>query len=537
MRLLTAAEQRRLDALAFEVAGLPTRALMESAGAAVAREVLLGPHARVLILCGPGNNGGDGFVAARFLREALPLSQALRDERVVCACPVAVDALKGDARSAWQAWSASGGRTLSLQELDEAGPLRWLSQGDAVVDAVFGCGLSRSPQGAEGAAIGLVNEAGARGARVVAVDLPSGLDADTGAMQPIHVARADVTVTFHLPKRGLVLYPGAASVGRVVVAPIGLPRELETQLLTPACELLDEAWARGTLEPRPMTAHKYDFGHVLALAGSSGKSGAAALLCEAAMRAGAGLVTLAARPDVLAAVLPGLPEVMGFALAPPPGDPQAPLGLADLGLVREALKGKTAVAIGPGLSRGKDTGVFIGELLAGLDAGCAAVVDADGLNALAEERERIGGWCSRSGARPVFTPHAREFARLTGEDQERSEGDRVPAAATAAQRFACVLVLKGARTVVAEPDGTTAICAAGNPGMATAGSGDVLAGVIAALLARRGGRGDSAERARLAVVLHALAGDEVAARSGQGPLLASDLVREGLSRVYLRLGH
>lgn len=544
MRLITAAEQRTLDRLALEEGSLPTRALMETAGAAVARAVAQGAPRRVAVFCGPGNNGGDGYVAARFLLEALRGDPApllapgqLADERVVCVATAAAAKLTGDAASAARAWAAAGGTTLSLQELDaKGGPFRWLGAGDAVVDAVFGCGLSRAPAGAEAAAIAALNDAAARGATLVAVDVPSGVDADTGAVHPVHVARADVTVTFHLPKRGLVLHPGAASCGRVEVAPIGLPRALESLLEGPRCELLDEAWARAALEPRPPTAHKHDFGHVLAVAGSSGKAGAAALLVEAALRAGAGLVTLAARPEVLQAVLPQIPEAMGFALPAPLGEAQAPLGLHDLVALREALRGKTALALGPGIARGPETGPLIGELLSRLDAGCAAVIDADGLNALAEHRERVGEWCARAAARPVLTPHAMEFARLTGDERERSEADRVDAAARAAQRFSCVMVLKGARTVVADPDGSTAICAAGNPGMATAGSGDVLTGVIAALLGRRTGHGASAERARLGVVLHALAGDEAAAVQGQGPLLASDLARHGLTTVFRRLG-
>src|SRR5207237_6109458 len=198
-----------------------------------------------------------------------------------------------------------------------------------------------------------------RGARVVAVDVPSGIDSDTGAVYPVHLARADTTVTLHLPKRGLWLYPGAASAGRIAVAPIGIPRALEERLEGPPCELLDEQWGRALLTPRDPNAHKNDFGHVLAVAGSPGKSGAAALVVEAALRAGAGLVTLAARSEVLQAALPGVPEAMGAEL---PG--AGPLGMADLPALREAAKGKTALAIGPGIPRGPETAQLVAELLA-----------------------------------------------------------------------------------------------------------------------------------------------------------------------------
>jgi ADP-dependent NAD(P)H-hydrate dehydratase / NAD(P)H-hydrate epimerase len=551
MRLFTAAEQRELDRLAHDEADLSTRTLMETAGAAVAQAVLESRPRRVAIFCGPGNNGGDGYVAARFLREAFraaadpsgsalgggPLgTRAFADERVVCVA-TARDRLGGDALLAARAWEAGGGTTLDVAALDTRDAAAWalLGPGEVAVDAVFGSGLSRAPAGAEARAIDQLNAAQARGARLVAVDLPSGIDSDTGAVYPAHLAHADLTVTLHGPKRGLWLHPGAQSAGQVRVAPIGIPRALEQKLVGPPCELLDEEWARAQLPARPATVHKHDFGHVLAIAGSPGKSGAAALLVEAALRAGAGLVTLAARPEVLDRVLPAVPEAMGFPLSAQ-GESGAPLSLQDLPALRQALRGKTALAAGPGIARGPETGPLLGELLAGLDPSCASVLDADALNALAEHRDRIAEWCRKSPVRPLFTPHAAEFSRLTGEEQERVEADRIDAATRAAQRFSAVLVLKGAHTVVADPEGATAICAAGNPGMATAGAGDVLTGIAAALLARRGGGGATAERARLAVVLHALAGDAAAARKGQGPLLARDLVRIGLPAVFRRFG-
>jgi NAD(P)H-hydrate epimerase len=243
------------------------------------------------------------------------------------------------------------------------------------------------------------------------------------------------------------------------------------------------------------------------------------------------LVTLAARPEVLQAVLPTVFEAMGVPL-----QFSGALSPADLPALREALHGKTALAIGPGIARGPQTAELIGELVAGLDASCAAVLDADALNALAGQRERIGEWCHRAATRPVLTPHAAEFARLTGEELEHVEADRVAAAARAAQRFSACIVLKGARTVIADPDGATAICPTGNPGMATAGAGDVLTGIAAALLARRGGPGGAGERARLAVYLHGLAGDLAAEELGQQALLATDLSRLGLPRAFRRFG-
>jgi len=507
MRLLTAAEQRELDKLAAAEAELATRVLMESAGAAVARTALDLQPRKVVVFCGPGNNGGDGAVAARFLLEA--------GVEVYLWSTRPAGSLKGDAALAAKAWKAAGGQ--DAKKTLRGGP------GVLIVDAVLGSGLSRAPEGPEAEAIRSMNAARERGARIVAVDLPSGVDSDTGHVYPVHLAKADVTVTLHAPKRGLYLHPGADCAGRIVVAPIGIPRSLEEKLTGPACELIDEAWALAQLPPRPRNAHKNDFGHVLVVAGSEGKSGAAALVCEAALRAGAGLVTLAARPEVGPA-LHVLPEAM---FVPLPG--AGPLGLADLPALREALKGKTALAAGPGIPRGPETGPLLAELLASAEA---CVLDADALNALAEHRERIAEWFRRAPTRPLLTPHPGEFARLVGEETERILSDRVDAAVRAAQRFGACIVLKGAHTVVADPEGTSAICAAGNPGMATAGVGDVLTGIAGALLARRGGIGGTADRGRLAVYLHARAGDLAAAEVGESPLVASDIPRVGLPRLF-----
>ena len=506
MRLLTAAEQRELDKLAGEE-GQPIRVLMEAAGAALARNVLAMHPRRVVVFCGPGNNGGDGSVAARLISDSCEVYTKYT-----------TDTLKGDAAEAMKAWRESGGA--------DADDSVEIGAGTVVVDAVFGSGLSRPPAGAEAAAIRAINLARENGAQVVAVDIPSGVESDTGAVYPAHVS-ADLTVTFHAPKRGLYLHPGADCAGRIVVEAIGIPQALEEKLPGPACELIDEAWARAQLSPRPRNAHKNDFGHVLVVAGSPGKSGAAALVCEAALRAGAGLVTLAARLEVLPAVT-ALPEVMTVSL---PGD--GPLSTDDAPALREALKGKTALAIGPGIARGPRTAELLGQLLAVAES---SVVDADALNTLAEQRDLIANFVRSAPSRPLFTPHPGEFSRLTGEDTERVLSDRLESAARAAQRFGVCMVLKGAHSVIADPEGTAAVCAAGNPGMATAGSGDVLTGIAAAVLARRGGSGGTAERARLAVFLHAHAGDLAAAELSETALVASDIARVGLPRLFRKWG-
>jgi len=499
MRLLTAAEQRELDRLAAAEAELPTRVLMESAGAAVARAVAELSPRKVVVFCGPGNNGGDGSVAARLLRDAVPEVYAWYTRPP--------EQLKDDAALAAKAWRAAGGQ--EAKRTLRGGP------GVVLIDAVFGSGLSRPPDGAEAEAIRALNAARERGALLVAVDVPSGVDSDTGHVYPVHIARADVTVTLHAPKRGLYLHPGADCAGRIAVAPIGIPRALEEKLAGPACELIDEDWALAQFPRRQRNAHKNDFGHVLVVAGSAGKSGAA------------GLVTLAARPEI-APALHGVPEAM---FVPLPGS--GPLSLADLPPLREALKGKTALAVGPGIPRGPETGPLIAELVSAAEV---AVLDADALNALAEHRDRIAEWFRRAPTRPLLTPHPGEFARLTGEESERVLSDRIESTVRAAQRFGACVALKGAHTVIADPEGSSAICAAGNPGMATAGSGDVLTGIAGAMLARRGGMGGTAERARLAVFLHATAGDLAASEMGETPLVATDIARTGLPRLFRRWG-
>src|SRR3989441_242931 len=228
---------------------------MESAGAAVARAALELQPRKVVVFCGPGNNGGDGSVAARLLRDNVP--------EVYTWYTKAVESLQGDAALAARAWRAAGGE--DAKRTMRGGP------GVVLIDAVFGSGLSRAPEGAEAEAIRTMNAARERGAKIVAVDVPSGVDSDTGHLYPVHIARADVTVTLHAPKRGLYLHPGADCAGRIAVAPIGIPRALEEKLAGPACELIDEDWALAQFPRRQRNAHKNDFGHVLVVAGSAGK--------------------------------------------------------------------------------------------------------------------------------------------------------------------------------------------------------------------------------------------------------------------------
>ncbi|HUK65640.1 MAG TPA: NAD(P)H-hydrate dehydratase [Anaeromyxobacteraceae bacterium] len=507
MRLVTAAEMRAIDRAAIEECGVAGGELMERAGAAVARaaHAYLGPKGRVLVLCGAGNNGGDGYVAARHLR-----AEGV-DVRVAAVAPSA--SLRGDALSAREAAVREGVPILEepAPETLEAG------LGDVLLDALFGTGLSRAPEGAPAEAIARIGALRQRGAKVVAVDVPSGLSADTG--RPLgRCVHADATVTFGFHKRGLVLHPGPAYAGEVVLADIGIPARAATAVPV-GCELLTEDLVRALVPPRPPEAHKGDAGRVLVLAGSPGHTGAAQLALLGALRGGAGLVTLAARAEVVPLALAHRPEAMSAVL---PG--QGALGLGDLEALLALVKGMDALVIGPGIPRGPATGALLRALLE--RARVPAAIDADALNALAE----TPGGPRDLGAPAVLTPHPGEMARLTGRTIAMVQADRIGLALESARAWGSVVVLKGARTVVAAPSEPPAVVPTGNPGMATGGTGDVLAGLTGALLAS--GLAPFAA-ARVAAFAHGAAGDLAAERWGERGLLASDLADE-LGPVWAR---
>jgi len=516
MRILTAEEVRELDRVAIEELGVPGMLLMEHAASAVAEAVLR--HAveskergaalvEAIVVAGGGNNGGDGYAAARLLLAAgIPT-------RLLAVLPPS--SLAGDAAANAEILRRFGGliEDFDPKALAAAGPCH------VIVDALLGTGLSRRPEGSFEAAILAMNDASSRGATVIAVDLPSGLDADSGS-GPGAVVRADRTVTFGALKPGLVIEPGASLAGEVEVAPISWPPAAEERF-EPALRLLQEGSIRSLLHSRPSDSHKGSFGHCLVLAGSEGKSGAAALAARGALRGGAGLVSVVTRRGVVPEVLRHAMEVMAIPLA---GD--GPLSLVDLDPLIEAAKGKGAVLMGPGIPRGNETGALLGRLLASLEPGCPAVLDADALNALEGQTSLL----TEAAAPVVITPHPGEMARLMGTTISEIQADRLGAARSFAKAHRCTVVLKGAGTVVADPDGEAAICPTGNPGMSTAGSGDVLGGLLTALLAQ--GLGPAAA-ARAAVYVHGLAGDLQAARRGQAGLVASDLL-EGITEVWQR---
>jgi len=504
--VLTAEEMRRADRRTIEEVGLPGAVLMENAGAAVARVVEERfPAARqVVVLCGRGNNGGDGFVVTRRLgSRALGLLLGRRE------------AVQGDALVHLHACERSGGRVLeAATEAAWADLLPRVGAADLLVDAVLGTGLSSEPAGLAALAIAELRGRYAAGVPVVAVDLPSGLSADAGVCD-WPAAKATVTVTFAAPKRCHVLPPACDSVGELVLADIGIP----TSSLAaggPSLFLLEDKDAAAAFPGRRPGAHKGDFGHLLVVAGSLGKSGAAVLCAGGALRSGAGLVTVATPEPCLPLVAPARPEAM---TEPLPAT--AAGGLAESALSRlEALaRDRDAVVLGPGLGQDPQTRALVRRFVASCPV--PLVVDADGLNALAARGAEPDALTAlRRSAPTVLTPHPGEMARLVGRSIREVQAARPELATALARDTGAVVVLKGERTLVADADGRAAVAAVGNPGMATGGTGDVLSGVVGALVGHHG----ALLAATAGVVVHGRAGDLAAAQRGQEGMTAVDVI-------------
>jgi NAD(P)H-hydrate epimerase len=508
MRLLDSAEAREIDRVAIERLGLPGLVLMENAAIAAAAVIERKfPRARrVAIACGGGSNGGDGLALARQL-----VTGGVAVSVLLCARE---DDLRGDAAVQLRALRAGAGTgrdsALELLPVDETSldaARAVLAHADLVVDALFGIGLTRPIAGWRE---GLVASINAARAPRLALDLPSGLDASSSEMPGPHVA-ADVTVTFFAPKRALVLSPAGAAAGEVWAAPLGVPeRGLES---VPQSLRLVTA-ADLALPLRPREAHKGSFGHLVIVAGSPGKSGAAVLAARGALRTGAGLVTVAAPEAIRAEVDAGCVEAMTLPL---PADGETRLGRAAAATLAVFWEGKRAAAIGPGLGDQPAIASWIRELVAGLDL--PVVLDADGVNAFAGRADEL----RRRRAPTVLTPHPGEVGRLLARDAPHGSVERIAAARDAAAATGCVVVLKGYQTLIAEPDGAIHVNPTGNPGMATAGSGDVLTGAVGAWLARGLSPLDAA---RNGVFLHGLAGDLITASRGEDGLMAGDLAEQ-----------
>ncbi len=510
--VVTAAEMRELDRLTIQELGLPGALLMEHAGRAVADEAArhAGTGARVAVICGAGNNGGDGYVCARWLREQG------RDAQVVLVAGRPKPG--GDAALHLHAYERLGGTVVDASEPAGLAELaRALAGAAVIVDAIFGTGLTRVIDGHLADVIARLNAAPAA-ARRIAVDVPSGLDADRGAVLGVCV-RADVTVTFAFAKVGLVSHPGVGRAGEVKVVDIGIPRALAPRVGV-RLALLEPDDVRSLVPARPAEGHKGTFGHLLVIAGSPGKSGAALLCASAGLRAGAGLCTLATSPEVRPLLEGRAWEVM---LAELDGDRAREDAMAALIALAA---GKRAIAWGPGMPTTPAAGELLRAALRVLEQ--PLVLDADALNHLARDPSVL----AHARAQVVLTPHPGEAARLLGIEVAEVQDDRVGNARKLAERTHAIVVLKGARSVIAAPDGQAALNPTGNSGMGTGGSGDVLTGVIGALLAQ--GLTPLAA-ATLGTYVHGRAGD--LARAARGPLglIASDFVA-ALPAAFASLG-
>jgi hydroxyethylthiazole kinase-like uncharacterized protein yjeF len=513
--LATAEEMRRADRRMTEQYGLPSSVLMENAGrgAVDALERILRPTAgrRVVVVCGRGNNGGDGLVAARHL--------LARGARVAVWLAGRAEEVRGDARVNLDAWRAGGEAVAEVAEPGGAGLDRLrasLAGADVVVDALLGTGV-RGP--ATGAVAGAIEAVNAAMRPVCALDLPSGLPSD-GEPPAGAVVRAALTVTFGLPKLGLVVPPGVELAGRIEIVDLGVPRSWLGQGSRTA--LLEPSDIGGLLPPRPIDAHKGRYGHLLVVAGSLGKTGAAALACLGALRAGTGLVTCAVPASQQPVVAARVAEAMTEAL---PETAARTFSAKAVERLLELLARMDAGALGPGVGLDLETQAAVRELVR--QAERPLVVDADALTALVGRLAVL-----RDAAAPrALTPHPGEAARLLGVEVPEVQADRLGAARRLAAETGAVVALKGARTVVAGPDGEAAVNPTGNPGMASGGTGDVLTGVAGGLLAQ-GLRPVPALRA--AVYLHGLAGDLAAEARGVAGLVAGDVadaLPEAIRRV------
>jgi NAD(P)H-hydrate epimerase len=512
MLVVTSQEMRELDRLTIEKYRVPSLTLMENAGEAVA-EALAARFSKqakggVLVVCGKGNNGGDGFVVARHLKKkSIPCEAVLlaRKEEI---SPDAAENLRAYLKIKGKVFEGAAALALLRERLKGK---------KLVVDAILGTGLKDDVRGVSAEAIALINSSGLP---VLAVDIPSGLDGDAG--RPLGIAiKAEMTVALAYPKLGEVIYPGLAYVGELAVADIGIRAEAVREV-RPRAELLDDEEIGWLVPERDPDSHKGTYGHLLVFAGSRGKTGAAILASRAALRSGAGLVTLAAAHSLNNIFAGALVEAMTEPLAEAANEEIEPLGDQDW---RRLLERKTAVVFGPGVGVNDATRSALWWLLRNLDI--PLVIDADGLTLLSGDIGRLAG----AKRPPVLTPHPGEMARLIGSDTAAINADRAGVARSFAERHRCYLVLKGARTTIATPEGRIFINPTGNPGMASGGMGDVLAGILGGLSAQRFSIEDAL---KLGVYVHGFAGDQASMIKGQMGLIASDVI-ETLPQSFKQL--
>lgn len=504
MRVLTSEQMREADRRTIHDIGIPGIVLMENAGRQVASAMEAHidglPGGTVAVLAGPGNNGGDGFVIAR------TLVQRHIDASVFLFGRVAD--VKGDARTNLNVLGQLG---IQVVEITDAHA--WELHGsevmdaDVIVDAIFGTGL-RDPL--TGLLETVAADINGSGKPVVAVDLPSGLSADSPE-PPGPFIEATMTVTLAAPKLPLLVPPAESGAGDLIIADIGIPHDVIDELEGPKVSLLTRDAMRALIEPRAQDSHKGDYGRVLIVAGSVGKTGAAALAAMAALRSGAGTVTVATPRSCVALVAAAAPEIMTLPLD------ETPEGTVDFSALDDVLAFQAdVIAVGPGLGRAHGTTAFVHALVE--RSAASLVLDADALNAFADDPDRL---TAKEGVDIIVTPHPGELARLTGLSTDDVQKSRLDLAREFAVSHKVTVILKGHRTIIATPEGSAYINLTGNPGMATAGTGDVLTGMTAAWAAQLL---DAEAAAQLSVYLHGLAGDLAEADDSDVSLIATDVI-------------
>ncbi len=507
MKVATAEQMQELDRKAIEIYRIPGILLMENAGREATEAILAFfpdiQKKKVVIIAGKGNNGGDGFVIARHLmHRGIPVKVILLTDP---------KSLRGDAETNHYIFFRMKGEVIPAPSTKDYQRIkRDVEKADLLIDAIFGTGLDAEVRGYYREVIDHLNSIHKP---IVAVDIPSGLNANTG--KPLGIAvHATLTVTFGLPKMGLLLSPGSDYAGTLKVIDIGIPKNLVEGEKIQVHLLEKEDIRRFLSVPRRPDTHKGDYGHLLVIAGSVGKTGAAAMVCEAALRMGAGLVTLAIPKSLNAIMEMKLTEAM---TEPLPETPKQTLSLRAFNSILRLCENKKAVVIGPGLGTFKETQSLILKLIKTIDL--PMIIDADGVNALATQPKLL----PIPNRSIVLTPHPGEMARLIHSTVKEVQEDRVGIAKNFSQSSHVHLVLKGYRTLIVTPKGDVYINPTGNSGLATGGTGDVLSGMIGGLVCQGF---DLLSSLQASVFLHGLAGDEVAREVGEKSLVATDLLRK-----------
>lgn len=503
MLVVTGRQMKEIDRTAIEEFGIPGLSLMEKAGNCLFEEVMQelkgDDFKEVFIICGAGNNGGDGYVLARKLvNRYIP---------VKVYSTVDPEELTGDARINYERFIELDYGITVLNSQNEINKFQEEIQSEGlIVDAILGTGLTRTVENNIEEIIHIINDSKKR---IYSVDIPSGIGADNGKVYKAAI-KAHKTITFQLPKLGCILYPGAEYSGELVIKDIGIPNEA-IQKNSPDIFLIDKDFVKNILPHREKDIHKGNCGKLFIIAGSKGMAGAAVLACRAALRSGIGLVTAGIPAGILDIIQISVPE----AICKPLGNEEnIEIDISCLTSILEGAQQSDVIAIGPGMGKNPDIQSIVKKLIE--EAQVPLIIDADGLNAIGERADAF----FKGDKSIVITPHPGEMSRLTGLDISQINENRIDIAREYSKKWGTIVILKGARTVIAIPDGKVYLNITGNPGMAAAGSGDVLTGILSSFVSQ----GFSVDKAAIAAVfIHGRAGDMMAEKFGEYGLIAGDM--------------